>query len=449
MTTLHDVLADLAEDAPAVTPDPALWSRTRRRHRVRRRGSVAIVLAGCLALVTLALTAWRQAEEPVRPASSDSRGALPSRLYAPSPWLPGTDEKGPLGRLSMVVWAERKSWNGASEGIVGISATTGEYRFLDLPDSDGLDTALSPDGTRVAYWLAGSTPEAPNSDGDGGRPTVGVGIYDARTGSVVRHRVSTAHGLMQHELAWADNGRLLFEYGQYTTGEDDDMSGFARNAGGLRVWDVDSDREPAPVTVHGKKQDASFAGTAGDGSLVLNDGSETHFVLVDLDRPRSPRELVLPGRMSSYPTVTRDGRAAGVWAGPDRDTWRVPNEVLAGSADDRADDVRMRKVPSSAGTYEVIAWAGPDRIVVLRSPDGLIDNADLELMDVRTGKTTTVLSGSFTNGEEYATELFAVPSRDFPAPPTPLDPRLVVGLGAGVVAAVALALVLWRRRVRP
>ena len=66
-----------------------------------------------------------------------------------------------------------------------------------------------------------------------------------------------------------------------------------------------------------------------------------------------------------------------------------------------------------------------------------------------TGKTTTVMSGSFTNGEEYATELFAVPSRDFPAPPTPLDPRLVVGLGAGVVAAVALALVLWRRRVRP
>src|SRR4051812_8665492 len=108
MTTLHDRLADLADDAPPGGPAPDLWERGRRYHRQRRVGTLAIAGAACVALVAIAGLSWQQSgglPEPAAPPSVER--ALPDRLWTPSPWLPGTDEAGPLGPLAAVVGADR------------------------------------------------------------------------------------------------------------------------------------------------------------------------------------------------------------------------------------------------------------------------------------------------------------------------------------------------------
>src|ERR1700712_2626240 len=131
MTTLHDRLTDLAQDAPAGPPVPQLWDRGMRYRRRRRLGTCVVLLAAVLALVSLTSLSWVRARHDALPLRSP--GALPDQLYAPSPWLPDTAGH-PLGRLAAVIRADRHTWSGASDReLVGVSATSGEYRFLDLP----------------------------------------------------------------------------------------------------------------------------------------------------------------------------------------------------------------------------------------------------------------------------------------------------------------------------
>jgi hypothetical protein len=51
--------------------------------------------------------------------------------------------------------ADRATWTGKHPAVVGISATSGEYEFLDLPGADleHGDVVLAPDGHHLAYWL--------------------------------------------------------------------------------------------------------------------------------------------------------------------------------------------------------------------------------------------------------------------------------------------------------
>jgi hypothetical protein len=151
MSTLHDRLAELADDAPAAGQLPGdLWQRGRRIARVRRAGTAVVVLAACVALVIVWAGAWSRARTSVEPAEPGTTAAIPATLYAPSRWLPGTSGH-PIGPLAGVLEAVR----GRNVGLapVGISALTGEYRFLDLPGSASHDDAvLSRTGAR---WPTG------------------------------------------------------------------------------------------------------------------------------------------------------------------------------------------------------------------------------------------------------------------------------------------------------
>ncbi|MEZ5191535.1 MAG: hypothetical protein R2734_02690 [Nocardioides sp.] len=129
---LRDRLAGLAEAASDAVPPRGLWAVEQRRRAEIRRFTV-LVAAAALALVGLLLgAAWRVAQPPA-PATTRSEVGLPDRLYDPSRWLrtaPGAE----LGQLVAIQTASQGGWWGGRPGVVAVSAATGEYAFLDLPD---------------------------------------------------------------------------------------------------------------------------------------------------------------------------------------------------------------------------------------------------------------------------------------------------------------------------
>lgn len=437
MTTLHDRLADLADDAPPGGPVPDLWDRARRYHRQRRAGTVVIAAAVVLGLLMLgSLDWWRSRPEPV-PANGSP--ALPQHLWRPSKWLPGTDDAGPLGQLAAVEAATRGSWGGDQEGVVGISAVTGEYRYLDLPDVvyPGFErVALSPDGRHVAYWYRGETAKSPNSSSG---PTVGVAIYDSTTGDVVRHPVPTDHGLWAEDLVWADSDRLVFRYLQYQGGDaDDEMSqSSGGDDSGLLAWSLDT----GEVTRLGRGQDVESS--TGHGQLLLSGGRMTW---LDVDHPAQPIRFDMPDRGLMYIAAVDDRGERVAWPVGSRN----PNTVAIGSVD--GGRVVSTEVPDSGRTFRVRAWLDADHILVDRRAGPGFGRTALFDVDIRTGTSTEVLRypmNNYGSGAVLARDLLDVPSVDRPAPPTPPDPRKLAGGAAALVLGGLGALVLWRRRVRP
>jgi hypothetical protein len=451
MTALHDRLADLAGGAPAGAPTPDLWTRGRRVHRRQRAGTVVIVGAACLALfVVLGLT-WQRSAPPPEPVPANAPAGLPDRIWQPSKWLPDAVDSGLLGQVAAIVPAERGSWTGASGGVIGISARTGEYRFLDLPDRAEGAVALAPDGRHVAYWTKGETTASPNTAG----PVVGVAIYDTTTGEVERHDVATEHGLGPEVLAWADEDRLLVGYGRYVGGVDDDPTTQGMTTGSrLWAWTVGED---APVGVDvGNASAGAFVGVAGDGVFVLSGGGDSSYVIRSLDDPGWSAGFRIPRADNpfNYPVVDRTGTVTAVlWGGAQPDQGHAPNQVLAGPARAPGGAADLDLVPSSGRTSAVLDWVDTDRLVVRRYRDLDEGGATIERLDVRTGETTRLVSFEASDiddgGTSFATDLFDAPTHHAQEPPSPIDPRLVTGLVAGTVLVAALALVLWRRRVRP
>jgi len=83
MTTLHDRLADLAEEVPRTLPPPDLWRTGKRRARRGRLASIGAVVAvaAIVGLGNSALVAHLQSDAPV--VESPSRTVLPDRFYEP------------------------------------------------------------------------------------------------------------------------------------------------------------------------------------------------------------------------------------------------------------------------------------------------------------------------------------------------------------------------------
>src|SRR3954467_4864466 len=111
MTTLHDRLADLAEDAPAAQPEPGLWDQGLRYRRRRRTGRGVVLSMAAVALVVLGSVTWLRSPAAVEPLPADSPGGMPDHIYAASRWLPGTDDSGPLGPIAALFRSERESWS--------------------------------------------------------------------------------------------------------------------------------------------------------------------------------------------------------------------------------------------------------------------------------------------------------------------------------------------------
>jgi len=437
-------LRDLAEDAPGALPEPALWDRGRRYARLRRRGTAAVAALGVLAVVAVGAVSWQRAAPPAELAPASAPAAMPDELFVPSPWLPGTEEAGPLGQLAAIIPADRGGWTGDEMGLVGISATTGEYRFLDLPGDADEAVALSPDGRHLAYWATGETTGSPNrGDGDSA-PVTGVALYDTVSGEVERHDVRTEQGLMTSDLVWADPATLLVGYAQYVGGEGD--PGMDQSSGRNVPWQVL--RLGGELRELGSPFDDGYVWGGGDGVMVmsgsgLNDGRW----LLDPSRPRHPQQLRLDRASFVAPRVGPDRtRIAGVPGN------RAPNWLAVAdlSGDRRA---AFQPVPDSRRTLEVLVWNDNEHVVVLRHDRDEVGMYHVTVVetDVESGeqRDLVVVPPDLANSPQFALDLLGGPIVEAVEPPDPVDPRAVVALSGGAVLAAAAGIVVWRRRVQP
>ncbi|HET8560945.1 MAG TPA: hypothetical protein VFL69_10535 [Marmoricola sp.] len=447
---IRERLADLAEEAPPrLEADLDLWQQGRalRRRRTALNATATVVALVALAgLVGLVLPAGRPG---VAPASGQV--GMPEVFYKPSPWLPGTDDEGPLGQLVAVQVAARKGWFSASEGVVGVSAATGEYRFLDLPgltqDPTG-QVALSPDGRHVAYWATGPISGTPDTeDTDGARPPAGVAIYDTATGDVQRALVPTRHGLTAYSLTWLDDEHVVMAFGQYLGAHGERAGMMGRGRARLLTLGRHGSSRVAPGA------DVGFATLAGNGHgmLVVNDYAR-RFGVVEVRHPR----VVVAHRLSEpvLDDLVLDptgSRVAGIYPGPhpERTSGNSHRPLLVGAVGGGR-MVRLHQVPRYRFTGRVVGWVDPQHVLARAHRPPSYDPR-FESVDVRSGQVRTVTVLRSNNwGIELAGDLLGAPPVAGHRPPSPWDPRAKAFLGLLCVLALGWgAERLWRvRRVR-
>lgn len=436
MSTLHERLGDLAGSAPAPPPDPNLWDRARRYHRRRRVGTAAVAAACVLAVVALVgLDSWQRSPS-IEPAAPGAQPALPARFFEPSPWLPGTDGE-PMGTLAAVVGAERRSFTSlaAVEAVVAVSATTGEYRFLDLPDDAhdlGSGPVLSPDGTRVAYWLTGATSGTPQTSGGQSLPVVGIGVWDAETGEVTRHEVETEHGLAPYDLLWADPTRLVVRWGRYRVGDDAAAAdqGGSTDRVGQRVWQVGDPDGPVPIGVD------AFLDTSNGRGRVLLSGSRRP--VLDLVTGERAGPQVKAKSLLHVSALSPDGTAVAYPRG-NRNPGRLVVVTEAGVSDPLVGD----------RVWAAVGWLDDDTVAFVTRDT---DQATIETISLSTGERADLIeagAGFQPAPGNLATDLLGVQPRDFPEPARPWNPQVVAGFVGFAVLVALMCLWGWRRRARP
>lgn len=246
---LHRLVDDVEAGAPRPDRAEALWAAGRRLRRSRRAVAVLVTAAAVTALPALAPALDTALDATPRPAAFDEDAlAVPDHFWPPSRWADGTEDA-PPGPLALVASAERGTWwLGSQEAWFGVAAADRAHVWLDLPAQareGGGEIALSPDGRKVGYWLAGE----PRRD-DAQSDVVGFAVYDTVTGDVARRSVPTARGLAAEQLVWSpDSRRLVASFGQYramlgsssieTPLAWDPESGAVARLDALRtVWDV-------------------------------------------------------------------------------------------------------------------------------------------------------------------------------------------------------------------
>lgn len=437
--SLHDRLTELAGDAPPGGAAPGLWDRARRSHRRRRIGTIAIVVLVLIGLGAIGTLDWARSRQP--PAPADSAPALPERIWMPSGWLAGTDEVGPLGQLAALQPTTRLTWTGEREGVVGISARTGEYAFVDLPDAviEGYGVALAPDGRHVAYWYKGETQGSPNSDHG---PIVGLAVYDTATEEVIRRQIPTDHGIHPTEMTWADSERLVYGYDHWAGGDDQDevlqMSG--TDGGGLRVWTPSTGLdERLPAELRGSRVN----GSTGRGQLLLEGGPSGGAVFLDLDRPDNAITFRMPGNGYSHTAAVNETGTRVAWPRGNRN----PGPIVFGTPEPGR-PVDAKEVDTRRA-WVVRAWLDETHVAAAQRIDDRIGPSVLRAIDVRTGESSVILrypDGTYGTTTLLATDLLGTPSVSRDAPPRPLDPRWVTAAEAAVLILGVGALLLWRRR---
>ena len=353
----------------------------------------------------------------------------------PDAWTPGTDEKGPPGRLAVVAGAPRLTGvlGRSFDGLVGISATTGAYRFLDLPgampDETGMlgtdePVALSPDGRQVAYWV-------------GDEAAAGVAVYDTATGALKRMPIASAKGVAPEGLAWVSADTLMVRYNVILERTANSMSG---RMAPTRLWTPATGRHTT-LPVQSRLDDVaptSEGFSSWDGTrLTLRSGSGSptaRFTVTGLD-PQAPLGTLL---------VAPDGRRFAIVS----NTGSRESQLYVGRLSESGRSVAVRPVMTTARAAAVVGWRDADHVLVQA---GVGTTSGIYAVDVRSGTAERVVavdSQNFTPGQVYAADLWSVPPVSRPAPPDVLGPQAVAALGAGAVllALVALGLLVRRRR---
>jgi hypothetical protein len=447
-TPVTDRLQRLAEHAPSRPGDPdALWSQGRRRQRAQWAGTAAALVV----LAVLGAVAVPSALQRTQTHVADSAGSelhLPDVIRQPGEWEPAF--RGAPGPLVAVGLGTRGGWWSSRTALWGVSASTGESRFLDLPDValGSPPAALSADGRRLAYWFTDEDVEVhPGTLEPGGTarlPAAGVAVVDLDSGDIERWDGETSHGLLTEGLAWAGDV-LWWSAGLLPIGED----GIRRRT---HTWDVRTDQRR--VVEKGTAARDLFLSTVGPapGGFVVDE-----YRLLDVVQgdhvARTVRLDTEIGGMYGGPALSPDGaRVASVLTfEPDPDTKdgdRTP--VVVSSADGRTTAFgQVGDVRSTA----VLGWRSADEIVIEapRDDDRMYGASPIDgasVVDVDTGEVTPLVEyrdlqevGSFS-ADAWAAEVIEAPD----APWAP-DPRFV-GLVLLVVGAfvVSLAISLRRRR---
>lgn len=460
--TLLDQLAALADDRPAPPPPPGLlWERGRRWQRARRRGTTLLLVTAAALALGLAGLSWERSRPPVAATPYGVAVGLPDRVHDDvSPWLPSGTPGSPLIAVRQ---ADRGGWRGTEQAVVGISATTGEYLFLELPQDAGQGFALSPDGRHVAYWLTGTPSDDPHTAGGQQATVTGLAVLDATTGEVARHDVPTRHGLAPEGLLWADGETLLAGYLHHQGGDppgglgedpEADLAAMTSADEESLIWRLGSDAAPLPMPARPRwSVVGSFTEAAGD-LLLIADGRP---LLLDLRSGRSSRFGL---RSSSGSTGSAGSSAAlredGVYAqvgGPGLVS-RSPNKVTTARIGLEGGPRDVQVVPGTGRTYQVLGWRDDETLVVVRGEGGqwpAADSVRMEAVDVRTGESDVLVryDAQTDLGWTWAGALLdadPVPGRE---PPRPLDPRVLWGGLLGIAVLTIAALWGWRRRVRP
>jgi hypothetical protein len=422
MPTLSERFQELAEDSPFSASPEGIWEDGRRRARARRIGT-SIVVAATLALLSgigsLSIHRSSSAGYADQPAATP---VLPTVVHSPSRWLSGTGDT-PPGRLSLLIPAKRGTWTGYRWGAVGVSATTGVYHFIDIPGCVAM-VGLSPDGRRVACWTGvGPTHHAVID---------GLAIYDTVTGHVDRFTPGSGT-LALNSLAWSGSSAVTL-----------------RVSSTSYLWTL-RDGAPRPISTHL----THTAGTAGAFGLYAS-GRHSYYYLgpsrghqVERIRVEQPKRSLTATPVAVSPSGSRIAIAH---------LTDTSSELLVGDVAARGRPTRMTAVDTSLQWPTIVGWADDRHVMVVNqvSPIGIPgdgstdDRYVLDRVDVRTGQVIQVSDvGSLGDGWiSFASSMLGAPTRDLPAPPRPLDPRLEAGLVIGVLLLGGVALVVWRRRVR-
>lgn len=429
MDTLHEQLAELAEDAPVESALPGLWQRGQRRRRQQRAVKIGAVMVAVLVVVTLGSLVRSDLADAPGPADVPfSELHLPRTVHVPHPWSEGTDETGPPGPLAVVSTASRARAAGVT-GVktgpapFGISAVDGSAVFLDLRGgADGLlsrvTLTLSPDGTKVGYVRYA----------DDGSTVLGFAVYDALDGSTTfledpRHPEIT---LELNDLTFSGDSRYLeTTYSPPGSGR--------RREHALVVWDVGTG-DPLVAEPSGAYWIPNM-GEAPTGT-VWSRGRRIYTFDPYVARTTSARtdfEVV----EASYGPGSQ-AFAAIAFGETDRADWRL----MAGAAPSDA-----REVPTAFAAERILGWTDAEHVVI-----GQLPELEAFEVDLTSGSSTPLGLGSaeeLIDLPSYAGDLWANPLVEGTPQPTARDPRLplqVLGGASALAALLAVVWVLWRRR---
>lgn len=443
---LHARLHDLTADAPAPSPALAgdLWRAGKRRQRRSRAAGALGVLALVAGLGGVGVTVQDSRLTPAPPAANERVPRLPAQLHEVSPWLPTTEEAGPIGPLALVVTGMMElDLVGGQPAYVGVSALTGAYRFLSLPDlpaggdgATGDGIALSPDGTKVAYWYGGSYDEE-----FAALHPVGIAVYDTVTGDLKRHPIEAPWRIQAEKPVWVGDKVWISWFENIR-----DEPGAGEN-GQTASWSPEADelrRLPGSVWL---PQDTGVAG----GQVV----SERRGAVRILDADGAVLRSVRPrGQYEGQLMLSPGGERLVGRADPDGDPSSFSDEpapVLTAEVPAGCDGcvVDLEEVSGTDQLWPV-GWRDDDHLVVTEQERVAAEEYrwSYRSLDLTTGKVTELVDpGGLGNGNYlFAGDAWTWETWDAPPPDDPIDPRAVLGGGLALALVSGLgAAVLWRR----
>ncbi len=441
---LHAELERIAATAPVAHVPADTFARGRR---ARRRELVLVSAAVVAVLAVLAGTAlWIPSRERLPVAGDRSTIGVPDHLYA----VPSQALRDPR-ETDLAIGVGAAAWSTDTGVPVVVDAAAGGYHLLELPDGpsawdtmgvfdDPRALALSPDGTRLAYWWVRL--------GDGPRQDTGLRVVDLVSGAVTTTDLTGGAGVQVGSIVWSpDSTRLLWEGWAWNTWTQSTKAGGQLVAGQLPVGSTTS--EPVPVP---RDSNHSMA-VADDGTVAVLTSSKLRIVPPSNgQQPSGSTVPAQPGRMTPGawfdPTGTRILLGAGL-TGPEDDPSLGAIGTILTVPGARTSELFLDGHQAST---EALGWSDEGALVVARDEDGreasvVVDGPSGPRRIIRTDQG---VPSSLT----LATDLVGVghPTLTRPAPDWPWsDERKALTIGAcGAVAIAALLALhlLWRRRRR-